>query len=169
MSDEQKATENKAEKAKNKMAEKEKELMELYGQDGTFVSADGTIKANDCPVQPNSYTHVDPDTIDTDAPDEATADEWRKIVTKTPKRLVQRKCAKTGNMFWVATSDLHQCFFDREARDEVRKERQKASRANKRDAEKKELQQLRDERDALQAEKDGDDAETEDEDEAQTA
>ena len=64
------------------------------------------------------------------------------IVTKTPKKVMQRACSETGDLFWLATSDVHQCFFNREVREAKRKERQKDKRKAKRDAEKDRIADL---------------------------
>ncbi len=62
---------------------------------------------------------------------------------------MQRACSETGDLFWVATSDIHQCRFSRPVREVKRKERAKAKRKVKREAEKARITELEAENESL--------------------
>lgn len=47
------------------------------------------------------------------------------------KQVCQRPCERSGKLFWLATSDLHQTRFHPDVRADVRKERAMAKRAEK--------------------------------------
>ena len=69
--------------------------------------------------------------------------EFKRIVPKGEKRLMLRECQDTGDVFFLATSDIHQCRFSPTVRAAKAKEKSKARRSEKRKAEKEELKQLR--------------------------
>ena len=74
------------------------------------------------------------------------ADEYPELVDKVGKQVVQKECLETGDIFWVATSDLHQCFHHPNIRRKVKAERAKELRAAKKaraEADAAELRQLR--------------------------
>ncbi len=75
--------------------------------------------------------------------------EMRRIVTKTPKKLMQRECADSGEVFWLATSDIHQCRYAPSVREVKRKEKAKAKRKAKRDTEKQRIAELEAENEEL--------------------
>lgn len=93
-------------------------------------------------VDPTAYPEVGSELPNGEELTEADLVQMRRIVTKTPKKLMQRACADSGEVFWLATSDVHQCFFAPEVREAKRKERQKEKRKDKRDAEKARIAEL---------------------------
>ena len=92
--------------------------------------------------------------------DESDLVEFKRIVPKGEKRLMQRECLETGDLFFLATSDIHQCRFSPTVRAEKAKEKSKARRSEKRKAEKAELKALRRENATLKGE-DADEVEVE--------
>ena len=83
---------------------------------------------------------------------DADRSQFERIVPKGQKALMQRECSETGETFWLATSDVHQCRFSVEVRAKKAKEKSKARRATKRADEKAELKALRKENATLKGE-----------------
>ena len=76
------------------------------------------------------------------------ADEIPELANHVGKQVVQKECEETGDVFYVATSDLHQCFYTeangvrRKMRAAKAKERREAKKA-KAEKDAAELKQLR--------------------------
>lgn len=66
-----------------------------------------------------------------------------KLAEGQTKHYVQRKCTKSGDLFWCATSDLHQTTVCDRLREEMRKEKAKQQRKEKVAAVKQENEELK--------------------------
>lgn len=65
-----------------------------------------------------------------------------ELADKIGKQVVRKKCEESGKLFWVATSDLHQCFYAPEVRRKMRNLKAAQGRAERKVA-LEELEELR--------------------------